>query len=104
MQKIAALKNGLCLSEEYVNANTDLLWQCQQSHQFYKKYMNVYLGRWCPECKKSKVYSDEIISKARNLYINLGLNPNQITKILEINSYGMVNYWVKKYKWEKSEN
>ena len=33
MQELAAKKGGVCLSKEYINANTKLLWRCKKGHE-----------------------------------------------------------------------
>lgn len=52
MHKIAADRNGKCLSKNYVNAYDLLKWQCSNNHIFKKRYSDIYIGQWCPECSR----------------------------------------------------
>lgn len=55
-QLLAKSKRGTCLSTEYKNANSDLLWQCENKHSPWKaSYADIKgnsnrIGTWCPEC------------------------------------------------------
>ena len=54
-QNIALQKLGLCLSSEYKNLKTNLLWQCKKGHIWEATLNNIKNHkRWCPECKTSK--------------------------------------------------
>lgn len=46
----AANKNGACLSNEYINGETKLLWECEESHQWEAQPKKILEGSWCPEC------------------------------------------------------
>lgn len=50
MKKIAAEKNGECLSENYKNVETKLLWQCQKGHKWMATPHMIRNGTWCPHC------------------------------------------------------
>lgn len=50
MQKIALSRKGKCLSTEYINSQTPLLWECQNGHQWEAQPNNVKLGTWCRKC------------------------------------------------------
>jgi hypothetical protein len=54
VQKLAALKNGKCLSRIYVNNHTKLTWRCEQGHSWEAAPKEVMRGRWCPTCAKEK--------------------------------------------------
>lgn len=55
MRKLAELKNGLCISTEYVNSQTKLIWQCEHGHQWEAKPNNVrHNNSWCPYCSGKK--------------------------------------------------
>jgi hypothetical protein len=47
MQEIATSKGGRCLSEEYVNANSNLLWECSKGHQWKAIPNSIKRGYWC---------------------------------------------------------
>lgn len=59
MHEMAAAKNGKCLSKKYVNANTDLEWQCEKGHVWKSKPANIRSGHWCIKCfyEKTKTKS-----------------------------------------------
>lgn len=52
MQEIAKERGGLCLSAEYKNAHTRLLWRCLTCGlQWHAKPANIIArGSWCPKC------------------------------------------------------
>jgi len=52
MRNLAEAKGGQCLSEEYINLNTPLLWQCKEGHQWLTKPANI-IRSWCPQCAKN---------------------------------------------------
>jgi hypothetical protein len=54
MQSIAASRGGRCLSDEYINANTHLLWQCKDSHQWKAIPNGIKRGSWCPVCANDR--------------------------------------------------
>ena len=53
-KKLAATKNGKCLTEKYINDCTKMLWECEEQHQWSAIYNSIHNGSWCPECKKNK--------------------------------------------------
>lgn len=50
VQRIAKKHGGKCLSDSYVNDNTNLLWECTEKHQWKATPSNIKRGKWCPEC------------------------------------------------------
>ena len=49
MQEIARQKGGKCLSNEYINARTSLIWQCNKGHKWKAEPQSIkYLKTWCP--------------------------------------------------------
>ena len=54
MKKIANNRDGVCLSNEYINRTTKLLWECKNHHQWESTPVNITMGSWCPICKKNK--------------------------------------------------
>ncbi len=54
MQKLALAKGGRCLSKEYINTHTHLLWQCAEGHKWETEPAVVKKGFWCPECAGQK--------------------------------------------------
>jgi hypothetical protein len=44
---------GKCLSTQYINIHTKLLWECKFGHQWWAPLKCVkYKGAWCPICRK----------------------------------------------------
>lgn len=50
MQAIAASRDGLCLSVEYVNSQTPLEWECVRGHRWWATAAHVKTGTWCRVC------------------------------------------------------
>ena len=50
MHEIALQKGGKCLSEEYVNVDRKLKWQCKEGHVWETTPDNIKSGHWCPKC------------------------------------------------------
>ncbi len=55
MHNLAAQNNGECLSEEYVNSTTKLLWRCEVGHTWKSNRPTIKKGSWCPKCAREKV-------------------------------------------------
>ena len=51
MQAIAEERGGQCLSDEYVNANTKLQWECSEGHTWETTPGKIKQGQWCPKCR-----------------------------------------------------
>lgn len=70
MQELAKNRGGKCLSEEYVNAQTDLLWECDKGHTWYASPSSVKNnGTWCFTCRGSEKLTIEQmqgLAKLRN--------------------------------------
>lgn len=60
MHKIARDRNGKCLSQEYINARTNLKWRCADGHEWKASPDNIKRGKWCPYCS---VYVSEKICR-----------------------------------------
>jgi succinate dehydrogenase flavin-adding protein (antitoxin of CptAB toxin-antitoxin module) len=50
MQRLARKRGGKCLSTEYINNHSKLLWQCREGHQWPAVPNNISKGSWCPVC------------------------------------------------------
>ena len=50
MYDIARKRNGKCLSKEYINSKTKLLWECEFEHKWEATPKEIKRGRWCPSC------------------------------------------------------
>jgi hypothetical protein len=64
-QNLAKLKNGICLSDDYKNNHTKLLWKCEKEHTWLACYNQIQSGTWCPVC-----YSKRKLIKLQKNYIN----------------------------------
>ena len=49
-KQLAKERSGECLSSEYINRNTPLLWRCKESHEWRSKPSEILSGCWCPQC------------------------------------------------------
>lgn len=50
-QEFARTKGGACISEEYRNIDTDMLWRCHKGHEWKATgYAVLHAGTWCPYC------------------------------------------------------
>jgi len=59
MQALARVYDGKCLSEEYKDSHTKLIWQCSLGHQWEATPTNIKQGKWCPHCAgKHKTIED----------------------------------------------
>jgi uncharacterized Zn-finger protein len=68
MQKLAASRNGQCLSKKYINSYTKLKWKCKKGHKWEARPVSIKAGRWCPYCAgKAKLTIEEMrkIAKER---------------------------------------
>lgn len=57
-QKSAAERGGKCLSTQYKNTRTHMLWECSDGHLWEATYGKIREGRWCPVCDKKKVLDE----------------------------------------------
>ena len=57
-QKKASGLDGYCLSLEYINARTKLIWSCKNGHEWMSSYDRVRRGAWCTRC--TSTISEEI--------------------------------------------
>lgn len=51
MEQMAELQGGECLSEQYINSRTKLIWRCGTCAHIWKAPPdNIKQGKWCPKC------------------------------------------------------
>lgn len=50
MRKLAQVRNGECISSEYVNNSAKLIWRCANRHEWTATAGNIKAGKWCPYC------------------------------------------------------
>jgi len=63
-QKIAGEKGGKCLSSQYKNSNTKMLWECRKTHKWKATFSNVKNNNsWCLECSGKQKHTLEICQK-----------------------------------------
>lgn len=55
MRKIAAGRNGSCLSAQYIDAHTKLEWRCEVGHKWKASPSTVKSGSWCPSCFRKRL-------------------------------------------------
>jgi hypothetical protein len=53
-QNVAAEYGGRCLSTEYTNLRTKMLWECSLGHRWESTLGNIQKGRWCTDCNRYK--------------------------------------------------
>ncbi|RHZ69538.1 hypothetical protein Glove_283g76 [Diversispora epigaea] len=72
-KQIAFNRNGECLSTEYINTRSDLLWRCTNGHLWNAPLFNIkVLGAWCPFCRnKCENLCREIVTKYLGLPSNI---------------------------------
>lgn len=52
MVALAKQRGGKCLSEEYINNSTKLLWECEKGHQWEARPQDIKNKKsWCPKCR-----------------------------------------------------
>jgi len=59
MQAIATSRGGQCLSAEYLNKRTKLLWACSMEHIWTARPQDVMKGSWCPRCARIRSPRDD---------------------------------------------
>lgn len=50
MRALAVHRGGECISDQYVNNETKLLWRCAAGHEWEATPQGVRRGAWCPCC------------------------------------------------------
>lgn len=50
MRKIATERGGKCLSSDYLNNRSRLMWRCPKGHEWEAIANSVRRGSWCPVC------------------------------------------------------
>lgn len=65
MHKLAQKNKGKCLSKNYINAYSSLLWKCHVGHYWWARPNNISNGKWCPACagKKTGWYLTERVAR-----------------------------------------
>jgi hypothetical protein len=55
MKKVAAGRNGSCLSSKYIDARTKLVWRCEKGHRWTATPSAIKAGSWCPSCFRERL-------------------------------------------------
>lgn len=63
MMIIAKSRKGICLSKEYKNANSLLMWRCEKGHEWKAPAGRVKAGSWCLKCSGSDKLTLETFQK-----------------------------------------
>lgn len=83
MKGYAKSKKGTCLSEEYINNQSHLIWKCEIGHVWNASYVQIQ-KHWCLKCHPNvsygELYSREIISTMFNKEF-LSCRPNWLQNI-----------------------
>lgn len=66
MRLIAITRGGKCLSNNYINTDSKLLWECAKGHQWKAIPDHVRRGSWCPICA-IKIRSDKTRSSIEEM-------------------------------------
>jgi uncharacterized protein YkuJ len=66
-RKLAINKGGVCLSQEYINNSTNMIWKCFFLHHntWESQYSNIRNGKWCPECAGLLSSPEAYLEKAK---------------------------------------
>lgn len=51
---VAKNNNGICLTKEYINANSKMEWQCEKGHIWKATYNGIKRGSWCNICSSQR--------------------------------------------------
>jgi hypothetical protein len=77
----ARARGGKLISENYISANSPLLWECAEEHRWETTAARILFGNWCPHCAATAPLSlEEMQAVARSrggeclskTYVNLG--------------------------------
>jgi len=55
-QRIAAKRGGRCLTTEYKNMRTEMVFQCARGHTWSAMPFAVKHGTWCQKCHLEKIH------------------------------------------------
>lgn len=71
-KKYAQSKGGKCLSTEYVDIRSNMIWECSQHGTWESDYDNIVKrNRWCPTCFREK-QRKQCLDKAHKYAKDLG--------------------------------
>jgi hypothetical protein len=58
MQILASKYNGFCLSLDYINSRTKMIWRCKDKHEWIATPNNIQRGHWCPICGRKNMINN----------------------------------------------
>jgi len=50
-KRIAAEREGVCLSTEFINSHVPMEWKCRTGHEWLAPFKRIRRGDWCPYCR-----------------------------------------------------
>lgn len=72
MHLLAKSKNGKCLSKQYINSYTKLIWECSEKHQWEATSNLIKSGSWCKQCHLNKTYGIKTKKDLNNIAKKFG--------------------------------
>jgi hypothetical protein len=54
LRGLASQRGGECLSLEYRNSSSFLLWKCAFGHEWIARTKSIRAGNWCPVCARNR--------------------------------------------------
>jgi hypothetical protein len=77
-KEIAKLRDGECLSKNYIDNKTKMEWKCKRGHIWQANFNKILKGRWCQD-------AECIQEKSKKTFVeNYGVdNPNKNSKVRE---------------------
>ena len=93
MQAIAISRGGKCLSKNYTNSRTNLIWECANGHVWSAKFDNIKQGKWCPDCSTGlsericRTYFEEVFNAKFPNTKGLDWLRNEQGNYLELDGY-----------------
>lgn len=95
--KIANKKGGKCLSKEYINNHTKMIWQCKKKHIWRAHLGSIKNNKWCPACANVKPLTMKIVKEVAKKRNGVCLSTDYINNALPL-------LWKcnEKHKWKAS--
>ncbi|MEN3129760.1 zinc-ribbon domain-containing protein [Bacillus albus] len=85
MQQLAESRGGKCLSDRYINSQTNMTFQCKNGHVWDAKPAKIRFGQWCRKCsgrEKKTLYDMQEIAKQHDGECLSAIYENSQTKLL----------------------
>lgn len=100
MRAIAKQKGGNCVSNQYINAKTKLLWICSEGHQWSAAPDKIKRGRWCPKCARIKSGSSQRLTIEEMQAIAIKYRGMCLSAIYKNNRAKLLWMCEKGHKWK----